>query len=85
VVVIEHELDLVKNADHIIDLGPEGGENGGEVVATGTPEALARDESSHTGRYLRDLLPGVDVEGPRSDRDLPMQADGEQATGAGDD
>ncbi|WP_436936136.1 excinuclease ABC subunit UvrA [Halovenus marina] len=85
VVVIEHELDLVKNADHIIDLGPEGGENGGEVVATGTPESLARDESSHTGRYLRDLLPGVDIEGPRSDRELPIQADSEQATGAGDD
>ncbi|MFB6107014.1 MAG: excinuclease ABC subunit UvrA [Halobacteriaceae archaeon] len=68
VVVIEHELDLVKNADHVIDLGPEGGERGGEVVATGTPEELAREEGSHTGRYLRDLLPAVDLEGPRADR-----------------
>ncbi|MFB6091657.1 MAG: excinuclease ABC subunit UvrA [Haloquadratum sp.] len=68
VVVVEHELDLVKNADNIVDLGPEGGEHGGEVVATGTPEAVARVEESHTGRYLRDLLPAVDAEGPRSDR-----------------
>jgi excinuclease ABC subunit A len=68
VVVIEHELDLVKNADRIVDLGPEGGENGGEIVAQGTPEAVARTDASHTGRYLRDLLPDVDREGPRSDR-----------------
>ncbi|MWV38321.1 excinuclease ABC subunit UvrA [Natrialba sp. INN-245] len=71
VVVIEHELDLVKNADHIIDLGPEGGEHGGEVVATGTPEEVARLEESHTGQYLRDLLPDVDLEGPRSERVEP--------------
>jgi excinuclease ABC subunit A len=67
VVVIEHELDLIKNADHIIDLGPEGGEGGGDLVATGTPEDVARTEDSHTGRYLRDLLPDVELEGPRSD------------------
>jgi len=87
VVVIEHELDLVKNADHIVDLGPEGGEHGGEVVATGTPEEVARVEDSHTGRYLRDLLPGVDLEGPRAGRELgdTAGAEGEQATGAGDD
>jgi excinuclease ABC subunit A len=68
VVVIEHELDLVKNADRIVDLGPEGGEDGGEIVAQGTPEEVARVEASHTGRYLRDLLPDVDEEGPRSER-----------------
>jgi excinuclease ABC subunit A len=68
VVVVEHELDLVKNADHVIDLGPEGGEHGGEIVAADTPEALTRIEESHTGRYLRDLLPGVELEGPRADR-----------------
>ncbi|WP_435180239.1 excinuclease ABC subunit UvrA [Halorussus sp. AFM4] len=68
VVVIEHELDLVKNADHVIDLGPEGGENGGEIVAAGTPEEVARDEDSHTGRYLRDMLPDVELEGPRTER-----------------
>ncbi|MFT4891980.1 MAG: excinuclease ABC subunit A [Halobacteriales archaeon] len=76
VVVIEHELDMAKNADHIVDLGPEGGEHGGEVVATGTPEAVARDDGSHTGRYLRDLLPDVDLPGPRSDRETaPASAD----------
>ncbi|QLG49175.1 excinuclease ABC subunit UvrA [Natrinema halophilum] len=74
IAVIEHELDLVKNADHIIDLGPEGGENGGEIVATGTPEDVARLEDSHTGRYLRDLLPKIDLEGPRGDRVEPVTA-----------
>ncbi len=72
VVVIEHELDLVKNADHIIDLGPEGGEHGGNVVATGTPEEVAHVEDSYTGMYLRDLLPNVDLEGPRGERVDPM-------------
>lgn len=66
VAVIEHELDLVKNADTVVDLGPEGGENGGRVVAQGTPEAVARTEESHTGRYLRDMLPAVELEGPRT-------------------
>ena len=68
VVVIEHELDLVKNADRVIDLGPEGGEGGGEVVATGTPETIAGEEGSYTGLYLRDKLPSIDLEGPREDR-----------------
>ncbi|MEA1932259.1 MAG: excinuclease ABC subunit UvrA [Euryarchaeota archaeon] len=71
VVVVEHELDLVKNADHIVDLGPEGGEGGGEIVASGTPEDVARTEGSYTGEYLRDYLPEVDMEGPRSDRRKP--------------
>ena len=53
VVVIEHELDLIKNADHIIDLGPGGGEKGGEIVAEGTPEQIAKSKKSITGRYLR--------------------------------
>src|SRR6056297_3577966 len=79
IVVIEHELDLVKNADHIIDLGPEGGEHGGEVVATGTPEEVARVDASHTGRYLRDLLPDVDVEGPRGERVEPETRDMDHA------
>jgi excinuclease ABC subunit A len=69
VVVIEHELDLVKNADHVLDLGPEGGENGGEVVASGTPEEVARHDESHTGKYLRDMLPDVELDGPRTDRE----------------
>ena len=54
--VIEHNLDVIKTADYIIDLGPEGGEEGGQVVATGTPEQVAQVEASHTGRDLRDVL-----------------------------
>ena len=54
--VIEHNLDVIKTADWVIDLGPEGGEEGGQVIATGTPEQVAQNESSHTGRYLRDVL-----------------------------
>jgi excinuclease ABC subunit A len=73
VVVVEHELDLIKNADHIIDLGPEGGEGGGEVVASGTPESVAQTDESYTGRYLRDYLPDIDIEGPRSDRRKPAK------------
>ncbi|CQR51214.1 MULTISPECIES: excinuclease ABC subunit UvrA [Haloferax] len=73
VLVVEHELDLVKNADHIVDLGPEGGAGGGTVVASGTPEEIAENPDSHTGRYLRDYLPDVDEEGPRSDRRKPAK------------
>ena len=54
--VIEHNLDVIKTADWIIDLGPEGGEEGGQVVAAGTPEQIVQVEASHTGRYLRDVL-----------------------------
>ena len=54
--VIEHNLDVIKTADFVIDLGPEGGEDGGAIVATGTPEQVAQIESSHTGRYLRSVL-----------------------------
>lgn len=56
VVVIEHNLDVIKVADHIIDLGPEGGDRGGEIVAVGTPEAIAADPKSHTGAYLKHVL-----------------------------
>ncbi|MEM9709392.1 MAG: excinuclease ABC subunit UvrA [Pseudomonadota bacterium] len=56
VVVIEHNLDVVKTADWIIDIGPEGGDGGGEIVAVGTPEDVAEVEASHTGRYLREML-----------------------------
>jgi excinuclease ABC subunit A len=56
VVVIEHNLDVIKTADWIIDIGPEGGDGGGRIVATGTPEQVAEVEASHTGRYLRDML-----------------------------
>jgi len=57
VLVIEHNLDVIKQADWIVDLGPEGGEAGGEVLATGTPEDIAAVESSYTGRFLREVLP----------------------------
>ncbi len=57
VLVVEHHLDVVKTADWIVDLGPEGGEAGGEVVAEGTPEQIAQAGGSYTGKYLRDLLP----------------------------
>ena len=56
--VIEHNLDVIKTADWIIDLGPEGGEAGGQIVAEGTPEQIAMDEGSLTGRYLRPILAG---------------------------
>ena len=54
--VIEHNLDVIKTADWIIDLGPEGGEEGGEIIAAGTPEQIVQNPASHTGRYLRDVL-----------------------------
>jgi len=56
VIVIEHNLDVVKTADHIIDIGPEGGDGGGEIVATGTPEEVAKSKQSHTGYYLKSML-----------------------------
>jgi excinuclease ABC subunit A len=57
VIVIEHNLDVIKTADYIIDLGPEGGDQGGEVIATGTPEEVAANERSYTGQFLRKVLP----------------------------
>src|SRR3954464_14434374 len=56
VVVIEHNLDVIKTADHVIDLGPEGGHNGGQLIASGTPEEVAACKESHTGRFLAELL-----------------------------
>ncbi|MGA8026654.1 MAG: hypothetical protein WB992_05870, partial [Bryobacteraceae bacterium] len=56
VLVIEHHLDVIKTADYVIDLGPEGGHAGGEVVAAGTPEKIAASRNSHTGRFLKQRL-----------------------------
>ena len=74
VVVIEHNLDVIKTADWVIDLGPEGGDKGGELVVAGTPEQVARAAGSHTGRYLRPALglpehPGPDAKPPRRRRE----------------
>ncbi len=56
VVVIEHNLDVIKTADWIIDLGPEGGSGGGQIIAKGTPSDIAKEKVSHTGRFLKPLL-----------------------------
>ena len=55
-IVIEHNMDLIKNADYIIDLGPEGGDGGGRVIAEGTPEQVAETPGSYTGEYLKKAL-----------------------------
>jgi len=68
VVVIEHHLDVIKNADHIVDLGPGAGDRGGYVVATGTPEQIAKEKSSATGQYLRRVL--------RKDKDIEYALSG---------
>jgi excinuclease ABC subunit A len=59
VLIIEHNMDVIKTADYIVDLGPEGGDRGGQLVAAGTPEEVARVRGSYTGEYLRTLLPGM--------------------------
>jgi excinuclease ABC subunit A len=68
VIVIEHNLDVIKTADWIIDLGPGGGEAGGHVIAEGTPEEVARNEASHTGQYLRRALAQTALPGARGER-----------------
>ncbi|MDX6413885.1 MAG: excinuclease subunit, partial [Gaiellaceae bacterium] len=61
VLVIEHNLDVIKQADWLVDLGPEGGEAGGEIIATGTPEQVADTDESFTGQFLRQVLPKAAV------------------------
>lgn len=56
VIIIEHNLDVIKTADHIIDLGPEGGDGGGQIIATGTPEEIAGIKESYTGHYLKQIM-----------------------------
>ena len=58
VIVIEHNLDVIKTADWVIDLGPDGGSRGGRVIATGTPEDVAKDEESYTGQFLAKIVGG---------------------------
>ena len=70
VIVIEHNLDVIKSADWVIDMGPEGGSGGGQVLATGTPEQIAATEESHTGQFLAEILPsgGASARGGRTRR-----------------
>ncbi|MBT8339009.1 MAG: hypothetical protein KJP07_03260, partial [Desulfatitalea sp.] len=84
IVVIEHNLDVIKAADWVIDLGPEGGDAGGEVVAAGAPETIAEAAGSHTGRYLKAVLQGEGVEptGPVRHRTMPGNGHAIQVRGA---
>jgi excinuclease ABC subunit A len=74
VLVIEHNLDVIKTADRLIDLGPEGGDMGGRIVATGTPEEVAANPDSHTGRFLEELVEPVVTKKPRGKRREPVAA-----------
>ena len=74
IVVIEHNLDVIKTADHIIDMGPEGGEEGGTVVVTGTPEQVAEHKTSYTGIFLKPLLPESTAKPARKPRRTPVPA-----------
>ena len=76
--VIEHNLDVIKCADWLIDLGPEGGDAGGELLAEGTPEDVAADPASHTGRFLRHVLPGFPAD-PGLVPGFPVEATGGQS------
>jgi len=73
VIVIEHNLDVIKTADWIVDLGPEGGHRGGQILAQGTPEQIARHPGSHTGRFLAKLLPTADLTSEAVGEAKPMQ------------
>ncbi|MGW6916181.1 excinuclease ABC subunit UvrA [Kitasatospora sp. NPDC054939] len=73
VIVIEHNLDVIKTADWIVDMGPEGGSGGGTVVAEGTPEEIAAVPESHTGKFLRDILPGDFADAPVAPAKAPRK------------
>ncbi|NCX46193.1 MAG: hypothetical protein EBW85_03955, partial [Burkholderiaceae bacterium] len=70
IVIIEHNLDVIKTADWIIDLGPEGGDGGGEIIAEGTPEEVANNKKSYTGKYLKPLLKKQVNSSPIKKKDL---------------
>ncbi|HOJ44110.1 MAG TPA: hypothetical protein PK800_08295, partial [Syntrophorhabdaceae bacterium] len=71
VLVIEHNMDVIKCADYIIDLGPEGGDRGGEIVVKGTPEEIIQCNTSHTGKFLKKYLTGsIDLSSYRQRRSL---------------
>ena len=73
VVVIEHNLDVIKSADRLIDMGPEGGEEGGMAIAVGTPEEVAAEPASHTGRFLAEILTPVVRRGAKTGKDAPRK------------
>jgi excinuclease ABC subunit A len=74
VVVIEHNLDIIKVADHLVDMGPEGGAGGGEVIAVGTPEQIAAAKRSFTGHYLKPILErGVRADDRDEDEEEPVE------------
>ncbi len=75
VIVIEHNLDVIKTADWLIDIGPEGGDGGGEIVAVGTPEEVAKVKASHTGRYLADMLKPKKKPAPKKKRTSKIAAE----------
>ncbi|MBV6697538.1 excinuclease ABC subunit UvrA [Kitasatospora aureofaciens] len=74
VIVIEHNLDVIKTADWVVDMGPEGGSGGGSVVAEGTPEQIAAVPESHTGKFLRDILPGDFADAPVAEAKAPARS-----------
>ncbi|MFT5481768.1 MAG: excinuclease ABC subunit A [Halieaceae bacterium] len=80
IVIIEHNLDVIKTADWLIDLGPEGGSGGGEIIATGTPEDVAQMDSSHTGRFLRQVLPEVNLMNEKTDPPKAKKPSAKQST-----
>jgi excinuclease ABC subunit A len=82
VLIIEHNLDVIKSADWIIDLGPEGGDAGGHVVAAGTPEQVARNSQSHTGKFLARVLNGRNGgnQGNHSAAEKPAGAESNSST-----
>jgi excinuclease ABC subunit A len=82
VVVIEHNLDVIKTADHLIDLGPEGGSRGGTVIATGTPEVIAQSPGSYTGLFLKEILDGHDIPvGPVQPELVGVSGDDDRSSG----
>ncbi|HEY6380133.1 MAG TPA: excinuclease ABC subunit UvrA [Candidatus Dormibacteraeota bacterium] len=81
VIVIEHNLDVIKTADHIVDLGPEGGDRGGRIIASGTPEAVAANPESATGSYLKALLPALSRRASPSAASRPRQPPRRRAPG----
>ncbi|MDO8419626.1 MAG: excinuclease ABC subunit UvrA, partial [Rubrivivax sp.] len=83
--VIEHNLDVVRAADWVVDLGPEGGEGGGEVVCTGTPDDVKAHPTSHTGRALREYDLTMGLVGPRAEERLPLPLAGEGVNAQGDE